>query len=67
MSGYMSMPVSVCDAWVRIGDLTDEMANYITGAQRRAAARQGELRQFDRDYAARMRQLDQDERLYGNR
>lgn len=53
-NGYRK-PVPGYDTWVRFGDLTDEMIDDITNAQRREAARWGELRQFDREYAARMR------------
>jgi hypothetical protein len=58
-------PVPGFDTWVRLGDLTDDMVKDITSAQRREAARWGELQQFDRDYAARMRQMKRDEGSYG--
>lgn len=54
---YARRPVPGYDTWVRLGDLTDEMVQDITSAQRREAARCGELKQFDNEYAARMRRL----------
>jgi hypothetical protein len=64
-SGYQRKPIPGFDTWVRAGDLTDEMVNDITRAQRRDAARRGELAEYDRDYAARMRAMKRDARLYG--
>lgn len=55
------------DGWVRISDLTPEVIQGIENTQRRQAARWGELGQWDKDYAARRRQVDRDERAYGNR
>jgi hypothetical protein len=52
-------------SWVRVGDLTDQMIQGITSAQRAEAARFGELAEFDREYRARMRRLRRDEQLYG--
>jgi hypothetical protein len=52
---YSRQPVPGYDTWVRLGDLTDEMVQDITSAQRREAARWGDLKQFDDEYAARVR------------
>jgi hypothetical protein len=58
---------ALATGWVRIGDLTDDMIRAIESAQRREAAAEGRLTEWDREYRRRMRRMEREERLYGSR
>lgn len=43
--------------WVMAGDITDEMVEYVHQAQRREAAFQWRLTEYEREYQRRSRRL----------
>lgn len=53
--------------WVMAGDVTDEMIEYADRSQRRQAAFEWRLTEWNRDYRERQRRMERDGKRYRGR